>query len=297
MSAHTCPLEDKTAARKAQCETVFGYPRDFLDNRFVYLVISSRTRGLSVGINVNPDKFCNFDCSYCEANRDVAPAEKELDIGVMAMELEKTLFLVHSGQIRNLHPYSRLSPDLMRLGQVALSGDGEPTLCPSFGQAVEAIVHLRARRTLPFFKLALLTNGTGLDLPSVSKGLQYFTRNDEVWIKLDAGTQEYMDKVNRSEVPLEKVLHNALEVGRHRPIVIQSLFLAIDGQDPPAEEVTHYLSRLNELKEGGANISLVQIYSATRPAAHLDCSHLPLRTLSAISRRVRTETGLQVEVF
>ena len=42
--------------------TAFGCPRDFLDTRFVYAVVSPRARGLSVGVNMNPDKFCNFDC-------------------------------------------------------------------------------------------------------------------------------------------------------------------------------------------------------------------------------------------
>ena len=40
--------------------TAFGYPRDFLDNRFVYTVISPRARGLSLGLNVNPDKHSGW---------------------------------------------------------------------------------------------------------------------------------------------------------------------------------------------------------------------------------------------
>jgi hypothetical protein len=44
-------------------------------------------------------------------------------------------------------------------------------------------------------------------------------------------------------------------------------------------------------------ISLVQIYSATRPAAHPDCGHIPLQSLARICRRVKAETGLKAEVF
>ena len=43
-------------------ETAFGCPRDFLNNRFVYAVISARAHGLSLGVNMNPDKRCSFDC-------------------------------------------------------------------------------------------------------------------------------------------------------------------------------------------------------------------------------------------
>src|SRR5579864_4071125 len=79
----------------AEHETAFGCPRDYLDNRFVYVVVSSRARGLSIGINMNPDKTCNFDCVYCEVHRNEAPREQILDVDVMAAELNKTLAFVH----------------------------------------------------------------------------------------------------------------------------------------------------------------------------------------------------------
>ena len=54
-------------------EIAFDRPRDFLDNRFVYAVISPRARGLTLGVNMNPDKRCNFDCVYCEVDRTTMP--------------------------------------------------------------------------------------------------------------------------------------------------------------------------------------------------------------------------------
>jgi len=54
---------------------------------------------------------------------------------------------------------------------------------------------------------------------------------------------------------------------------------------------------LKDLKDAGAQINLVQIYSATRPTAHIECSHLPLKSLSRIAQRVKSETGLKAEVF
>jgi hypothetical protein len=106
-----------------------------------------------------------------------------------------------------------------------------------------------------------------------------------------------MDRVNRSQVPLDKVLENILLVGRRRPVVIQSLFPLAFGEEPPPQEIDAYISRLKELKNNGARISLVQIYSATRPIAHPDCGHMPLRKLSRISHRIKVETGLKAEVF
>lgn len=246
---------------------------------------------------MNPDKFCNFDCAYCEVNRHEPARESRLDVPAMAAELERTLALVRSGGIRERPGYRSAPPELLELRHVTLSGDGEPTLCPNFVEAVEAVIHLRARGRFHFFKLVLITNASGLDRPEVAEGLTLFTPRDEIWAKLEAGTQDYMNRVNRSDCPLEKILANILGVARQRPVVIQSLFPSIGGDAPPASEIEAYVQRLRDLKEAGAQIPLVQIYSATRPTAHSECGHLPLRTLSAIAQRVRDASGLKAEVF
>jgi wyosine [tRNA(Phe)-imidazoG37] synthetase (radical SAM superfamily) len=278
-------------------ETAFGSPRDFLDNRFVYVVISARARGLSVGLNVNPDKNCNFNCVYCEVPRNGDLREQQLDVEEMAAELKKTLAFVCGGRLRERLWYRALPDELLQLRHVALSGDGEPTLSPGFAAALQAAVHVRALCGFPFFKLVLITNATGLDRPQVQQGLRHLTRSDEVWAKLDGGTQAYVNKVNRSDVPLEKILSNILVLGRQRPVVIQSLFPAIHEEEPPLEEIDQYARRLLELKNAGAQISLVQIYSATRPSLNSASGHLPLKVLSRIAQTVRQMTGLTAEVF
>src|SRR5213592_1871631 len=113
------------ASRRKTAGTAFGTPRDFLENRFVYTVVSPRARGLSVGVNLNPDKCCNFDCVYCEVDRREPARESQLDVGVMVTELERTLELVQSGRIRERPNYEHLPEQLLHLHHVALSGDGE----------------------------------------------------------------------------------------------------------------------------------------------------------------------------
>jgi len=260
-------------------------------------VVSPRARGLSLGVNLNPDKACDFDCAYCEVNRLEPAKEIKLDLTGMAAELEQALELVQSGTIRQRPSYRNLPDELLALRHVALSGDGEPTLCPDFLEAVETVVHLRARGLFPFFKLILITNASGLDRPAVEEGLRLFTARDEIWAKLDAGTQEYMNRVNRSDRSIEKILANILAVAQRRPVVIQSLFPSLYGAEPPPGEIEAYARRLKELKEAGAQISRVQIYSATRPTPHSECGHLPLRSLSRIAQRVRDVAGLEAEVF
>ncbi len=277
--------------------TAFGCRRDFLDNRFIYTVISPRARGLSVGVNMNPDRFCNFDCVYCEVNRREPVSETRLDVAAMTAELSRTLELVHSGRIRQRPEYQNLPEELLQLRHVALSGDGEPTFCPNFADAVEAVVHLRASGGFPFFKLVLITNASGLDRPEIEPGLRLFTSHDEIWAKLEAGSEDRFQRINKADCTLEKVLGNILALARRRPVVIQSLFPAEGSGAPPPAEIEAYVQRLAELKAAGAQIPLVQIYSATRPTPHSTCGHLPLRTLSDIAKRVREGAGLKAEVF
>lgn len=284
-------MHSQTAAHPFEC------PRDFLQNQFIYITLSPRARGLSIGVNLNPDKLCNFDCVYCEVDRCTPGPPKPLDFAILAEELKSTLEFVTSGNIRHHPKFSGLPANLLTLRHVALSGDGEPTISPQFTEAVETVIHARALGRSPFFKIVLITNATGLDLPPVKESLKLFIESDEIWCKLDAGSQEYMDRINRSQVPLEKVLANILATGQQRPVVIQSLFPMLDGRPPHPGEIAQFIERLKELQMGGAKIDMVQIYSATRPIAAPGCGHLPLKTLSDIAKTIRTTLGLRAEVF
>ncbi|HEV8541326.1 MAG TPA: radical SAM protein [Verrucomicrobiae bacterium] len=283
--------------RKNRTNDPFALKRDFLGNQFVYLAISPRAHGLSIGVNFNPDAGCNFDCLYCDVDRLVARPDRAIDCDLVARELEQTLTFVHNGGLKNLPPYRALPLDLLRLRHVCLSGDGEPTGAPQFLELLQTVIHVRARGLFPFFKIVLITNASHLDSPDVQNGLTLFTTDDEVWAKLDAGTQSYMDLINRSNLPIEQILENILRTARRRPVIIQSLFSSIDNVAPDAAEIAAFAERLKALKQAGANIPLVQIYSATRPTASTRVAHLPLRTMSEIANAVRTVAGLRAEVF
>ncbi len=279
--------------------------RNFFGNQIVYALISQRAHGLSIGVNMNPDKFCNFDCVYCEVDRREREPEARVNVETLSAELAAMLGRVRGRRVRELPGCESLPEELLALKEVALSGDGEPTLCPNFTEVVETVVHLRAQGTLPFFKIVLITNATGLHLSEVQRGLPLLTHQDEIWAKLDVGSQEAMDQINRPKASprsgpapsLDRVLENIRALGRQRPVVIQSLIPLFEGREPSPDEVERYIQRLLELKEGGAQIALVQVYSAHRPAVNANCGHLRLRSLSRIVSSVRQSTGLRAEVF
>ena len=287
---------DPAAAGAATVAGPVTVPVDFLGSHLVCLAVSSRAGGLAIDVNLNPDGRCNFNCTYCDVDRSQVAREPVVDVNRLAEELREMLALVHSDRIQQQAGFQNLPPELRRLRLVALSGDGEPTLSPVFCEAVETMVHLRALGGWPFFKLVLVTNASALDQPRVQQGLQHFTRQDEIWTKLDAGTQAFFERINRAPDTLAHILRNILRVAKERPVVIQSLFARMRGQNPPAHEVQEYISCLHELQAAGAQISSVQIYSANRPAPNSECTHLSLAVLSDIARQVRAATGLGVTV-
>lgn len=277
-------------------DSAFGHPRDYLGNRHVYAALSQRARGLSLGINLNPDQHCSFDCIYCEVHRDQPGRARELDLKLMTSELAGFLAMIRQKRLREIPWFRSLPDELLELKEVALSGDGEPTLCPIFSKVVKAVVSIREKELHPF-KIVLITNTTGLNNPEVQQGLRQFAAGDQVWVKLDAGTQRYMTKVNRPTITLKQVLDNILTLARTRPVVVQSLF----PNDPTLRltdaEIDQYVQRLRELREAGAQIELVQIYSAHRPAHRPACTHLVVETLCEIAQRVRKVARLRAEVF
>src|SRR6266700_1304789 len=94
------PAATIPVARIKPALTPFGRPPEFLGNRFVYAVISQRAHGLSIGVNLNPDRCCNFDCAYCEVNRGEPSRESLVDLDVLSTELERMLTLTYERRLR-----------------------------------------------------------------------------------------------------------------------------------------------------------------------------------------------------
>ena len=71
--------------------------RELDDNRYVYAVVSRRSRGLSIGLNLTPDKVCNFDCPYCQVDR--TPGGHAVDPDRLESELAHLLGLARRGSV------------------------------------------------------------------------------------------------------------------------------------------------------------------------------------------------------
>jgi wyosine [tRNA(Phe)-imidazoG37] synthetase (radical SAM superfamily) len=266
--------------------------RELGENRHVYAVVSRRARGLSIGVNLNRDKVCNFDCPYCQVDRTTPGGPSHVDVPALGAELEGLLRRAMGGALWESPPFDTAPPELRRLADIAFAGDGEPTTPPEFPEAARAARETRDRLA-PGVPLRLLTNATLFHRERVHAALAEF---DELWCKLDAGTEGYFHVVDGTRLPFRRILDNLLLVARERPLVIQSLFLTLEGEGPCVAEISAYVDRLTEITAQGGRIAHVQVYTVARQPSDPRVGALDPDRLEAIASRVRA-AGLAADVY
>ncbi len=274
------------------------HERYFAENRFVYPVLSRRSGGISVGINLNPDKVCNFDCVYCQVNRVSQGETRFVDTPRMLQELQQTLDLVTSGRLYSTDKFRHTPPSLQRLNDIAFSGDGEPTTHRNFDEVVAAVAAVKQARQLSDVLLVLITNASMFHRQHVQRALRILDENEgEIWAKLDAGTTEYFELINRAPFRFETILENITQAAQVRPLVIQSLFMRIDGQAPPPSQWQAYCDRLLEITRAGGQLKLIQIYTIARTPAESYVTAMSDEEVDCLVDYVRRQTGLHVAGF
>jgi wyosine [tRNA(Phe)-imidazoG37] synthetase (radical SAM superfamily) len=265
--------------------------------RYVYPVLSRRAKGISIGVNLNPDKACNFDCVYCQVDRAI-PGFKGIDLQALRDELNLLLTWVADGTLFQHPPFDSVSGSMRRVNDVCIAGDGEPTAVPEFKDTVQLVVDLKRRLELDALKIIVITNATMLHKPRVRAALELMDRsNGEVWAKLDAGTEAYYRRICVTNVPFARILKNLEEAARARPLVIQSLFLEIDGSGPSEAELAAYIGRLRHLLDTGGKLKLIQVYSVARRPPGSDVFSLSDVEIDRIVAKVSAALPVPVEGY
>jgi len=223
----------------------------------VYPVYSRRSAGLSIGINLFPDKKnCQFDCPYCE----VFPFSSNAEFSLEQME-EDLRNAIASALEKNIP-----------IKDICFSGNGEPTLSPSFADAFKLAEKVR-KEACPSAKLVVITNGAGLLQAQTFSLLKDACTADaaqadsslDIWLKLDAGTPEWYQKMNRCSLPYDKLIEKIKEFTACSTVTIQTMLCAINGEAPPDKEASAWEILVCELAEKG-KIRKVQLYGKARAA-------------------------------
>ena len=274
------------------------HDRSYRDLKFVYPVVSRRAGGVSIGINLSPHKKCNFDCLYCQVDRSTEGEKIEFSTEKLHQELRVMLMLVNSGALFKDPHFADIPPELRTLKDIAMSGDGEPTAESCFKAICELLAAMRTQGEVGEAKFVVITNATRFHKPEVQQGLEILmAHGGELWGKLDAGTEEYYQKVDRSSVSLDRVIANLILVAQRWPIVIQTLFCEIEGEGPADSEVLAYAQRLKNIVEAGGQIKEVQLHTVARDPANHKVEALPKSALEAMAETCRQKLSLPFKVI
>lgn len=279
-----------------------SHPRFYADFTYAYPVLSRRSGGVSLGVNVNLDKLCNFDCPYCQVDRTVSGRPQEIDVSRIRAEVGALLDSVDERGVCRLPLFDALPDEAKMLRDVALSGDGEPTMIPGFPAVCAALAEEQAARPHLDFKLVLITNATLLDRPAVRAGVDaLLSRRGEVWAKLDAGTEDWYQKVNVSRVSLDRIEANLVSLGAEHPFKIQSFFCGIRAADGSVTgwdeaEIAAWLGRLARVRDSGARILEVQLYTLARRPAEAFVQPVDGAFLADLRARVEA-SGIPAKVY
>jgi len=254
----------------------------------VYPVYSRRSKGLSIGINLYPDKKnCLFNCPYCEVFPFSSSAVFSLE--QMEEDLKNTVDSAHKQNIE--------------IKDICFSGNGEPTLSADFPDAFRLAEKIRAEAASAS-QLVVITNGTGLLQPQIFSLLNEAAKSDNmnIWLKLDAATPDWYQKMNRSSILFEKLIEKIKEFASNTSVTIQTMLCAINGEQQPEEEVWAWESFICELATKG-NIKKVQLYGKARSApedplaSELQESYLENRCASLRLIFKKNEITTPVEVY
>lgn len=244
----------------------------------VYGPVQSRRIGVSLGINISPteSKYCSFNCVYCHygwtkvQTLEPTPEFKmEIpDVEELAEALE--LYLI----------------DRELLDYITFSGNGEATLHPEFGKAVDVVLGFR-NRCAPQAKTAILSNSSTVHREDVRRNL---LKLDRRIMKLDAGDEQTFRQINRApaELKLSDLITGLKALGDFE---IQTIFLEGRVSNSTAKAVKSWLKIMLDLRPKS-----VQIYTLVRPPADAELKAVSPGRMQEIYQQAK-DAGLPVELY
>jgi wyosine [tRNA(Phe)-imidazoG37] synthetase (radical SAM superfamily) len=264
--------------------------------RYAYAVISRRSRGISLGVNLNWNNACNWRCVYCQVPGLVLGKAPPVELGRLRADFEGLLDAVLSGAWQA----SRVPPVHGELMDVAFSGNGEPTSSPHFPEAVELVgAALQARNLVGRVPLVLITNGSLVHQPRVEAAIRRLSDfGGEVWFKLDSATDAGIARMNSAHSGAARQLDNLRRCARACRTFVQSIALVRAGVKPDEAELRALQDALRTLHAEGVPLAGVLLYGYARASHQPEASELaalPEADLRALGARL-AEAGYEVRV-
>lgn len=249
-----------------------------LQTGIVYGPVKSRRLGVSLGVNLLPDqkKVCTFNCCYCQYGW--TPSDP---LGASVLDEDWASPDAVADEV------DQALARTTGIDRITLAGNGEPTLHPDFSDIVERLRLVRNRRAR-YARLAILSNGSTLADSAVAAAL---LRLDERYVKLDAGDDLMLRKMNGSTIGVEAIV----EALRRMPdVTLQAMFTrdAAGKIDNTTDEaIRSWLAAVERVHP-----AVVHVYTIDREPAWCALERVPRTELQAIAGKVE-RAGIRALVF
>ena len=148
--------------------------------KYLFGPVPSRRLGISLGVDLIPQKVCSLNCVYCEVGKTTK------------LTIDRMEYVKYDKVIAELKQFMSNKP---KIDYITFSGSGEPTLNSRIGDILNHI-----KENYPEVKTAVLTNGTLLSDKKIRNTLIHA---DVILPSLDAASQAAFEKINRPDPKLE----------------------------------------------------------------------------------------------
>lgn len=270
------------------------HDRDKAGLKWVYAVVSRRSRGLSIGINLNPDNTCNWRCVYCQVPGLVFGNAPATDLAELGRELATLLDAARDPRWLAEHA----PEDSREIRDVAIAGNGEPTSSRELEAVIEVVERsLAARGLLGRVPIVLITNGSLVHLEHVQRALKRLAAlGGQVWFKLDVATDAAAERLNANRAGVARSAKNLVACASLCPTWVQTLVCDFDGPTLAGGELERYCELLCDVGAQGIELRGVLLYGLARPSHQPEASRLRAldpAELAALARTIRERTGLE----
>jgi len=249
--------------------SVNDHSRELSGLKYIYSVISRRAGGLSIGINLNINNACNWQCIYCEIPNLTRGSPPAIELDILENELR---FFLHE-IIHGDYMEKNVAIEDRHLKDIAFSGNGEPTSAEEFPKIIEIVKKiLEEFNLLHKIKIRLITNGSLIQKESVLDGIQTLAKiGGEVWFKVDAALEENIKKINQVNLKPKQVIDRLKLCSKICPTYVQTCIFTIDNKEPSKKEIDAYIELIDSAKK---NIKGVHLYGIARPSMQAEAHRL-----------------------
>jgi wyosine [tRNA(Phe)-imidazoG37] synthetase (radical SAM superfamily) len=224
---------------------------------FVFGPVPSRRLGFSLGVDIIPRKYCNFDCIYCQigkTTRKNVTRKKFFEVEEVVKEIVDTIQFAE------------------KVDFVTFSGSGEPTLNENLGAMIKEV---KKSVNTP---IAVITNSSSLWIEEVRNDL---FNADVVLPSLDAASDEVFKSMNRPQANLELtfIIEGIKSLKKDYKGRIWLEIMLIKGVNDSPDELQKLRFILNDLR-----VDKIHLNTVTRPPSEKNAGPLNRKELEKIKK-------------